>query len=325
MRQLSRNLNIIQKIWHVNTFALSKMWYIAQVLPIPERFSQQIELTIGYYIWRGHMFRVHRNQLRQATDKGGFNLINVQLKCKALLIRRTLLALHDIGSQSEIQFWKSYVQHTHPLPNQLCPFKKMFNTIFSPNTILPTQEILNSKLIYQKLLQSTERNIRIMEKYPNLKWEQIWKTFKNPHIPTDWKTIVYAVVNETLATEFKKFQHSITSSPTCKDCGQLDTIHHRLISCPKVNNIWLWMNERMTQLNPSANLNSVRKLLLHMEVDKTTNATIQVIFASAYIHTVIDDQQNGVNQLRQKLQHHYNIIAPHMSNTTMKIFKQLLK
>ncbi|KAJ4444045.1 hypothetical protein ANN_05834 [Periplaneta americana] len=74
-QHLSRNLNLLQKVWHVNTFALSKLWYLAQVLPMPDKVSQKIEQLIGYYVWRGYPFRVARPQLRRKITEGGLNLI----------------------------------------------------------------------------------------------------------------------------------------------------------------------------------------------------------------------------------------------------------
>ena len=325
IRQMSRNLNVIQKIWHVNTFALSKIWYIAQVLPMPEKFSQRVELTIGYYIWKGYMFRVHRNQLRQPIENGGFKLINVQLKCNALLMKNIIKAFHDKGSYQDIQFWKTYVQNVVQLPIQFRPFKKILSIISSLNYDPQNQQTFTSKFLYTRLMESSENDIRIMNKYPALKWKQIWKTFKIPHTPTDWKVTAYEVVNEIIATDVKKFHHSITTSPICEECGHLDTILHRLITCQKVKNIWKWLSETLNQAVPSANLNTSRKLLLHMEVDRNSNTFIQVMFASAYIHSVLKEKQCDVANLVHKIKSQCNRISNYINSDTKKLLRDLLK
>jgi hypothetical protein len=41
-----------------HTRLLSKLWYVAQILPIPAQYARQIIAVILWYIWRGGIFRV---------------------------------------------------------------------------------------------------------------------------------------------------------------------------------------------------------------------------------------------------------------------------
>ena len=36
-KQIYRDLNIFERTWHVNTFCLAKLWYLAHILPIPKK------------------------------------------------------------------------------------------------------------------------------------------------------------------------------------------------------------------------------------------------------------------------------------------------
>jgi hypothetical protein len=53
-----RKLYIRQRMWVSNTWFLSKVWYTAQILPIPDKYAQQITTIITQYIWRCWIFRV---------------------------------------------------------------------------------------------------------------------------------------------------------------------------------------------------------------------------------------------------------------------------
>ena len=152
-RELSRNLNLIQKIWHVNLMALSKIWYLAHILPMPKPVSQRVEISIGYYLWRGCMFRVGRQQLRNDPEEGGLGLIDVNLKCKALFIKSTL-RISEYNNRNNNQF--SMLQHIRNPNYRRITGTKDFNEVIQameslPGTIKDDPNKWNSKSIYGHL------------------------------------------------------------------------------------------------------------------------------------------------------------------------------
>ncbi|KAJ4436078.1 hypothetical protein ANN_18705 [Periplaneta americana] len=97
LQQLSRNLNIIQRIWHINAIALAQIWYTARILPLPEKFAQQIERAVGVYLWKGHLYKVNRLQIRNDYKQGGLRLTAVSNKAQAIMMRHFITTLHGQG------------------------------------------------------------------------------------------------------------------------------------------------------------------------------------------------------------------------------------
>jgi hypothetical protein len=85
-RTYARNLCLAQRRVYVNTFLLAKIWYIAEVLQPRPRIIQQLTTICNWYIWQGAIFRVPTSTIYQQKTKGGWGLLNIETKCRTLLL-----------------------------------------------------------------------------------------------------------------------------------------------------------------------------------------------------------------------------------------------
>jgi hypothetical protein len=67
---------------------LTRLWYVAQILPAPRLCIQQITTAVTYFIWRGATFRVPISTLQSQRTDGGLELLDIAAKCRALLLSR---------------------------------------------------------------------------------------------------------------------------------------------------------------------------------------------------------------------------------------------
>ena len=79
---------IYQKSEVLTIFALSKIWFRAQVLPLPTKYAVMFEKEISAFLWRG---QITRNVLSRDTaclpkDRGGLGVPHIRHKCRALFI-----------------------------------------------------------------------------------------------------------------------------------------------------------------------------------------------------------------------------------------------
>ncbi|KAJ4430752.1 hypothetical protein ANN_19343 [Periplaneta americana] len=68
-QQIHRNLNLFERVWHVNIFCLSKLWYLAQILPLPVKYATVLERAVSFYIWKGYLYKLKKAQLVLPKDK----------------------------------------------------------------------------------------------------------------------------------------------------------------------------------------------------------------------------------------------------------------
>ena len=83
-----RNLRLDKRIQFVHEYLLTKIWYSAQIFPIPNDGVRRLNTAISWFLWRGEIFRVPLCTLRRSREAGGWNLINIWAKSAALFIRR---------------------------------------------------------------------------------------------------------------------------------------------------------------------------------------------------------------------------------------------
>ena len=320
-RARSRNLNLIQKVWHINLLVLSKIWYLAQVIPFPEKYSQQVERTIGYYIWQGYLYKAARDQLRRPIAQGGLNLIAVSSKSQALLIKHIHQAVNGCGDEQDVDFWKHAA--THNLPVQLR--RILHTTVTLPPDTYNTEPNKLSRSIYNFLMSKNTKDPSIMVKYPNENWQAIWKTFTTPYILTDWKVQAYKLINELIPTEEKKFRHNLSSSPMCPTCNNIDTQRHRLLSCHNAKPIWQWTFKTLQNTLPEMTVSNFYSLVLKLHVCSKRHQFGQIWLTMGYIHYMMTSSNKNLDNFRHQLTQAKHQLRKFNTERSSRYAQQLLK
>jgi len=82
-----RDLCLAQRVRYVHIALLATIWFTAQILPAPVKYTQQLTIAILWFIWQGAAFRVPITTLQKPTTQAGWALLNVASKCRALLLK----------------------------------------------------------------------------------------------------------------------------------------------------------------------------------------------------------------------------------------------
>jgi hypothetical protein len=64
-----RDLCLTQRIKHVHTYLVSKIWHTAQIFSASKENERQLLVAISWYIWRGAIFRVPLSTLQRRTEE----------------------------------------------------------------------------------------------------------------------------------------------------------------------------------------------------------------------------------------------------------------
>jgi len=83
-----RDLCLVKRILYVHNFLLAKAWYNAQIFALPENCKRQVNTAIVWYLWHGDIFRVPLPTPQRRKQQGGWDLIHVAVKSRALLYYR---------------------------------------------------------------------------------------------------------------------------------------------------------------------------------------------------------------------------------------------
>ena len=110
MSWTSRSLvSIYQRVQIINTFAMSRLYYLASILPLPEMSAKKLDQLIGKFIWgfSGKILRVSLEDLRLPKARGGLGLKCMRRMSKSLLLSQVLRLLKsgDEKSITHMGFW----------------------------------------------------------------------------------------------------------------------------------------------------------------------------------------------------------------------------
>ena len=82
-----RTLSLKVKSMIINTLALSGLWYTGSVVPLPAWAEKGINRVIFDILWSGKNEQIKREVCYLPYELGGLKVVNIALKCKALLAK----------------------------------------------------------------------------------------------------------------------------------------------------------------------------------------------------------------------------------------------
>jgi hypothetical protein len=164
----------------------AKLWYTAQVLQPPSECLRQIISAIMLYIWQGAIFRVPLSTIQRRKDDGGWGLIEVNSKCRALMITRIWLQGQRDWTMMEgwqgywrIQGMRNNPPHIRPIPHPRIPAYLVQELAY----IVPYKRGEHPRTLRRRVywtlrgmaeVGNPPRVMRIIQLYPSADWERIW-------------------------------------------------------------------------------------------------------------------------------------------------------
>lgn len=245
-----RDLDILQRVHTIRISITSRMCYLGQILPISDQLADSIQKAFCWYVLRGHIFKVTFDTLTLPTTRGGLGLINARHKCRTLLISRInktvnkqapslikLLMSHWKPSSMMPPIYEPTIPITH---RYIRLYYCEFSYIRQANTICPPYT--NTKIY--NFLTTDGRENRIIRKYPQTKWNIIWRNVHNHILPSRIKSTWYLIVNDKIPTNEKLNNIHLSPTNACAVCGHVDTLLHRF-TCGTAEQIVKHMRRRL--------------------------------------------------------------------------------
>jgi hypothetical protein len=88
-RDYSRMLTFDTRVMFIHEQLYAHVWFLSQIFPPPKQYIRQLQTICARFLWEGDIFRVPLSNLHRPKQDGGWNLINVEAKCRTLFLCRT--------------------------------------------------------------------------------------------------------------------------------------------------------------------------------------------------------------------------------------------
>lgn len=292
----TRNINIMQKIWLANTFILSKVWYIAQTLLFKPGDIAKIKRAVGNYIWTGKLYRVAQNQLALNKLNGGLNLIDIDLKTKALFIRNTLYISEKLGGgDTNDALFENRERY-------ILPRYVKSALLYAASLKSNKPETRSSKEIYKDLMEQRNYIPPICTKFAKLNWQHIWKNMHVKWIPSAWKTDLYMLANDMIPNKLKLGRHGIEdASARCEICGEIDTNIHRISKCVIAKQNYEWIQGLLSNRLQIQFISKLPGAILQAKMQDSPKYRAAYWYNAGQIHYSLSYPNGTHNEFKQML------------------------
>ena len=73
-----RKLTLMGKVTVINSLATSAIWYLSNLIELPNEYAKQIETMIFDFIWSYKKHLISKEQLQLPKELGGMGVVNVR-------------------------------------------------------------------------------------------------------------------------------------------------------------------------------------------------------------------------------------------------------
>lgn len=300
-------LTLHGKTMALNTYQLSKLWYISAFDPPTKDEIKSLETTALDYIWNNGVHRMSYKRLIAPRNKGGLNLTDVESKIRAsqaaLVVR--------FKTQQPPPFWERAwsLKILGNAPDQQLPRKLTFRAGAKPsNTMqrllgaynaLPREALLEianqNKPEITKTLYNALRD-RKTGTLQNLLSPSMREMANDPKTQINWETLmeriwtlpVRPIHREIFWRTMQKCQNRDYSKkrPNCALCKRKSNTYHMFSDCPDAQIIWntaiCWL-EQTFQLSSPTTPNQLRDSVFRWNLGSSQLEGTFIITVHAFI------------------------------------------
>ncbi len=282
-----------------NALALSRIWYVASLVHMPQRILSELNGILFKFFWASKRDLVRRDVVVQKKESGGFSVVSISLKVQALLIQWVKRFRESRGGWvSMLTFWLFDRFGVDPLdvfdspflysPSRLPPFYAAVLQAWSaldgsrdPSGVLTYNSGLNirspvsaitCKTAYLRLLEINDVVPHCVAKFRasfgNLYWPSTWAQlffmpFDRPAIDLSWK-ISHGVLYT--ADRLSSFGYDIPTQCFCNN--PLESSEHLFFHCPLAKSGIDWIQSQLFLAAPLAPSLCLRHLLFGFSPDE---------------------------------------------------------
>ena len=263
--------SLSQRVKIINTFALSKLWYLASVLPIPQVVLHDLERLVRAFLWLGRMEKLPYEELFNPPSAGGLGLIDIASKGDALFVTQLTRMLNS-EHHSHLKYWvgmglRNHMPELRAGPNaQILTqyFQRVETSLkeaFTLGLVLPGRlGEVKAKSLYLEFT-STLPPPKVVYTNPGRRWNIVWKRLEDPVIPPQGRDLLFSILHNIYKN--KQRLHRMNQHPTgnCNSCREVETNIHLFTSCPRTQGLWIFIKDIVLRLIPGTLVLDDQRLL----------------------------------------------------------------
>ena len=252
---LRRFPSVYSKVQILNTFALTRVYFVASILPVTKTIVKKFEKVMGTFVWKssGWFFRVSMEDIKNDIGRGGLNLVCLETMCNSLLLSQFLRLLKstDKKALSHIAYWiRDTVCDLLPSLVNITPqagkipehFVKLeaLKVTAKVNGIISSNhwKSVTNKIIYRHYAQGFP-DCKI-QRDSEWNYSRVWKLIHAAAFTSYERERSYMLVHNKLTTPERMFRIGVRNDPYCYVCHDalICDAEHVFCCCESVIEVW---------------------------------------------------------------------------------------
>ena len=253
-----------QRVEVLKVFALSRVYYVASILPINITMIRKFEKEMGKFLWNasGKILRVSMDELKNCQEKGGLGLPCLLSRSKSLMLSQLLRLLRsgDAKSMKHVGFWLGELlgdfaadlregDHAEDVPTY---YDTLANLVVEARVadLVTTGNwrIITNKIIY--LNHAEAFPVPKVELEAGVSFKCVWQRLSSPVLTAEAKDVLFLLVHNKLPVKERMFRIGLSVDPYCDHCpgGVICDVEHFFCACVRVSHVWGWLRARLVGL-----------------------------------------------------------------------------
>ena len=322
----TRVLNsVFQRVEVLNVFVLPKLWYLAEVLPLPAGWAGEFEKIVYAFIKIGKMEMMALSEMSNPVNKGGLGLVCLRSKADSLFLKQMM----RIMSQKNTLHWRYLRYYAGLQINEgdmhgglhhhcMTPYYQHVVDLYREGVVLEICQYCCGMVECQHggavKLNTTAKEIYLTytdtfppprveykPEYANVtsvQWDRVWERVDSPMLEPMARQVIWRGINNILPTRERQSRLGLLDldnrqviNAQCNRCDQrsLDTVVHMFSECSLVREAWAWTRRRVLSLLPDdmSDLSNLELLLMFFPKEMFENSIVWVL--GVYMNYVYEE------------------------------------
>ena len=256
----SRRLDLlVQRIEVIKIFALSRIYYVASILPLSKTAGAKFEKLMGQFIWKssGKLLRVAIKELKLPYERGGLALTCIHTMSSSLLLTQLLRLLKygDTKAIHAVDYWIGEILSDVVIGLDQCVHAKNTPKYFQDLACVVADakigdlitssnwETVTNKMIYQS--QISDFPAPKVEIEAGISFSLVWTRLLHASLSAELREFLYLIVHGKIPVKERLFRINLALDPYCDYCfgvveasDAVGDFQHYFCSCLKVTHVW---------------------------------------------------------------------------------------
>ena len=245
--------SLASRVEVLKTYALSRIYYLASIIPITKNVVKTLEKVMGSFLWTGRLLRVTLKEVCNLREFGGLKMVCVMSMCNSLLLTQLfrMLKSSDMKSISHVTHWignsisdflptSSSSLQADNIPEYFSTFISLLDSSKNDDIIqISGWKRLTNRVIYLNHVKTFPKCKAELESGSS--FERVWKLINLPVLSSSVRDTSYLLLHNKLPVIERLFRISINNDPYCLHCKDavVCDLEHYFCSCVRISHIWI--------------------------------------------------------------------------------------